>query len=125
MCAHRRGFIGELQAHKPVEHLNELEQLAPVCRGVHGNENVREAVDGVHIAACRHPYHFSEWLRDSSGDKVYLVLVYLAGRFEDALVHKGAGGCVHGVTSFVVNRLNVSVVVDICLDFMFMLVYNF
>ena len=33
--------------------MNELEQLATVCRCVHGNENVCEAVDGVHIAARR------------------------------------------------------------------------
>lgn len=83
--AHRRGFLGEAQAHKPAEHLNNAKQLVPICRGVHRNENVRQAVDGVHIAARRHPYHFSEGLRDGSGDKVYLVLVDLTGRFNECL----------------------------------------
>ena len=30
-----------------------------------------------------------------------LVLVDLAGQFEDTLLHKGGGECVHSVTSFV------------------------
>lgn len=62
-----------------------------IYSSVHRNENGRQAVDGVHIAARRHLYHFSERLRDSSGDKIYLVLVALAGWFNDALCDKGVG----------------------------------
>ena len=71
---------------------DDFEQLAPVCGGVHGNENIGKAVDGFHIAACRHPDHFCERLRDCSGDKVDFVLADFAGRLEDALFQKNAGG---------------------------------
>ena len=77
---HRLGFLGKRQAHKPIQHFDDFEQLAPVCGGVHGNENISKAVDGFHIAACRHPDHFCERLRDCSGDKVDFVLTDFAGR---------------------------------------------
>ena len=65
---------------KPIQHFDDFEQLAPVCGGVHGNENIGKAVDSFHIAACRHPDHFCERLRDCSGDKADFVLVDFAGR---------------------------------------------
>lgn len=79
VCVHRLGFLGEAQAHKSVEQLNDFEQLAPVGGVVHGNENVCQTVYGFHAAACRYPYHFCEWLRDCPGDKVYLILADFAG----------------------------------------------
>ena len=46
--------------------------------GVSGNKNVRKAVYGFHVADCRYPYHFREWLRDCPGYKVYLILADFA-----------------------------------------------
>lgn len=71
---------------KPIQHFDDFEQLAPVCGGVHGNENIGKAVDSFHIAACRHPDHFCERLRDCSGDKVDFVLADFAGRGYNTLV---------------------------------------
>ena len=71
VCVHRLGFLGKGQAHKPIEHFYDFEQLPPVGGGVHGNKYVGQAVYGFHVAACRYPYHFCEWLRDCSGYKVY------------------------------------------------------
>lgn len=67
------------QAHKPVKRFDDFEQLISVGGGVHGNENVRQAVYGFHITARCQPYHFHERLRDCSGDKVYLILADFAG----------------------------------------------
>ena len=86
VCVHRLGFFGKGQAHKPVEHFYDFEQLSPVGGGVHGNENIGKAVDSFHIAACRHPDHFCERLRDCSGYKVYLILADFAGREYNTLV---------------------------------------
>ena len=79
-------FLGKLQAHKPIQHFDNLKELSPVGGGVHRNKNVRKAVNGFHVAACRYPYHFCEWLRDCSGDKVYLILADLAGREYNTLI---------------------------------------
>ena len=60
VCVHRLGFFGKGQAHKPIEHFYDFEQLPPVGGGVHGNKYVGQAVYGFHVAACRYPYHFCE-----------------------------------------------------------------
>lgn len=86
VCVHRLGFFGKGQAHKPIEHFYDFEQLPPVGGGVHGNKYVGQAVYGFHVAACRYPYHFCEWLRDCSGYKVYLILADFAGREYNTLV---------------------------------------
>ena len=86
VCVHRLGFLGKGQAHKPIEHFYDFEQLPPVGGGVHGNKYVGQAVYGFHVAACRYPYHFCEWLRDCSGYKVYLILADFAGREYNTLV---------------------------------------
>lgn len=69
-----------------IEHFYDFEQLPPVGGGVHGNKYVGQAVYGFHVAACRYPYHFCEWLRDCSGYKVYLILADFAGREYNTLV---------------------------------------
>ena len=88
VCVHRLGFLGKGQAHKPIEHFYDFEQLPPVGGGVHGNKYVGQAVYGFHVAACCYPYHFCEWLRDCSGYKVYLILADLAGLEYHTLVYK-------------------------------------
>ena len=52
-----------------------------------------KAVYGFHVAACRYPYHFCEWLRDCSGDKVYLILADFAGREYNTLSLKVRFSC--------------------------------
>lgn len=86
VCVHRLGFPGKGQAHKPVEHFDDFEQLPPVGGSVHGNKNICQAVYGFHIAARRYPYHFCEWLHDCPGYKVYLILADFAGREYNTLV---------------------------------------
>ena len=55
VCVHRLGFLGKGQAHKPIEHFYDFEQLPPVGGGVHGNKYVGQAVYGFHVALLISP----------------------------------------------------------------------
>ena len=65
---------------KPIQQLDDLKQLSLISGGVHSYKYVRQAVYGFHVAASRYPYHFCEWLCDSSGNKVDFILADFAGR---------------------------------------------
>ena len=88
VCVHRLGFLGKGQAHKPIKHFDNFEQLYPVGGCVHGNEYVRQTIYRFHIAARRYPYHFRERLRDCPGDKVYLVLADFTALRYNTFVNK-------------------------------------
>ena len=59
VCVHRLGFLGKGQAHKPVQHFDNLKELFPVCRGVHGNEYVRRLEAAYRRRTYYHKAHYS------------------------------------------------------------------
>jgi hypothetical protein len=66
--------------------LHDFEQLPPVFGRVHGDENFRQAVNGVHIAVCGFPHHVSERQGNGSGHKVDFIFADLAGWEYNTLV---------------------------------------
>ncbi len=85
VCVHRLGFLGKGQAHKPIEQFYDFEQLPPVG-GVFMVTSTSVKRLRFHVAPVVTSYHFSEWLRDCSGYKVYLILADFAGREYNTLV---------------------------------------
>ena len=64
ITSHRERLFRELQAQKGVQNLDQLEQPFAFFGRIHLQEQLGQAVDGIHVTIRRDPYHFCKGLCD-------------------------------------------------------------
>ena len=79
ITSHGDRLFGELQTQEGVQDLDQLEQPVALLWRIHLQEQMGQAVDGIHVTIRRDPYHFCKRFYNGTGHQIDFVL----GRFTD------------------------------------------